>query len=93
MTEPDNEKVNLWSGKVAPPEMWWEFDKLPSAVKWLYWHAPFNYTAMPAVDYVARGGRSFTTMIERQTAAMSRELAREAWNMYGPSHPQAVAPQ
>jgi hypothetical protein len=73
-----------WAGKFDRPETWAEFDRLPLPLKRLYWHAPYRYTAMPAVRAVQRHEGCWKT-----PELMEADVRREALRLYGPDHPQA----
>lgn len=79
-----------WTGRRGRGATWAEFDALPRGVKRLYWEAPYNYTAHPAYEAMI-AGVNLRAVVERQMAAMMRDLRREVLRLYGPCHPQAKA--
>lgn len=84
----DQHEGGGWSGERSEGEVWEQFDALPRGVKRLYWYAPYCYTAAPAYDAMLLGV-NMRANVERQRAAMDRDVGREALRLYGPSHPQA----
>lgn len=71
-----------WSGDSGLGESWAQFDALPRGVKRLYWHAPYNYTALSAFRRYQRGG-DMRAAVDRQRLAMARDVARESKRLYG----------
>lgn len=77
-----------WSGDRDRGETWAEFDALPLGVKRLYWEAPYQYTAYPAVRRV-RVVKDLRAATQQAADKMEADVAREAERLYGPEHPQA----